>query len=131
MQDEPRPPEILAAVARYLREVVAPETRGHVNFNVRVCANALEMMRRQLELSPAAEAAEHDGLKALLGMDGDLLSLNAELSRRLADGAVDPQAPAVRDHLWRTTLAKLAVDQPNYWGYQAALTDRAVEAEGK
>jgi hypothetical protein len=131
MQDEPRPPEILAAVARYLRDVVAAETKGHVSFNVRVCANALEMMRRQLELSPPAEAGEGERLKALLGMDGDLLALNAELCRRLESGSVDPQAPAVREHLWETTLAKLAVDQPTYWGYQAALADRAAEAEGK
>ncbi|MDB5483730.1 MAG: hypothetical protein JWO83_4783 [Caulobacteraceae bacterium] len=124
MQDEPRPPEILAAVARYLRDVVAPETTGHINFNVRVCANALEMMRRHLELAPAAEAAERDRLKALLGMDGDLLALNTEFCRRLESGAIDPQAPAVREHLWETTLTKLAVDQPAYWGYRAALAER-------
>jgi Domain of unknown function (DUF6285) len=124
MQDEPRPPEILAAVARYLRDVVGPETKGHINFNVRVCANALEMMRRHLEIAPAAEAAERDRLKALLGMGGDLLALNAEFCQRLESGAIDPQAPAVREHLWETTLVKLAVDQPNYWGYRAALAER-------
>jgi hypothetical protein len=87
------------------------------------------MVRRQLELAPAAEAAERHRLAALLGMDGDLLALNAELSRRLENGAIDPEAPAVRDHLWETTLAKLAVDQPHYWGYQAALADRPAPAK--
>jgi hypothetical protein len=129
MQDEPRPPEILAAVARYLRDVVAPETKGHVNFNVRVCANALEMMRRHLEIAPTAEPAERDRLKALLGMDGDLLALNVEFCRRLESGAIDPQTPAVREHLWETTMAKLAVDQPTYWGYRAALAERASNQE--
>ena len=124
MQDEPRPPEVLAAVARFLRDVVAPETTGHVNFNVRVAANALEMMRRQLELAPAAEAAELERLRAILGMDGDLLQLNAEFCRRLETGAIDPGGEPVRAHLWDTTLAKLAVDQPNYWGYRAALAER-------
>jgi hypothetical protein len=129
MQDEPRPPEILAAVARFLREVVAPETKGHVNFNVRVAANALEMMRRQLELAPAADEAERRRLKDLLGLDGDLLALNAELCARLASGTIDADAPALREHLWETTLAKLAVDQPNYWGYLAALAERAPPEE--
>ena len=129
MQDEPRPPEILAAVARYLRDIVAPETQGHINFNVRVCANALEMMRRHLEIAPAAEAAELSRLRALLDMDGDLLALNAEFSRRLESGAIDAQAPAVREHLWETTLTKLAVDQPTYWGYRAALAERAPAQE--
>ncbi len=125
MQDEPRPAEILAAVARFLKEVVAPETTGHINFNVRVAANALEMMRRQLELSPAADSAEQERLRALLGEDGALADLNAELARRLADGELDLATPGLADHLWETTLAKLAVDQPTYWGYRAALAERA------
>jgi len=124
MQDEPRPAEILAAVARFLKEVVAPETTGHINFNVRVAANALEMMRRQLELGPAADAAERERLRALLGEDGALADLNAELARRLAAGELDLDTPGLADHLWETTLAKLAVDQPTYWGYRAALAER-------
>jgi hypothetical protein len=127
MQDEPRPPEILAAVARFLREVVAPETTGHINFNVRVAANALEMMRRQLELAPDAEAAELASLRTMLDADGDLAMLNAELARRLAEGELDLTSPGVEAHLWATTLAKLAVDQPTYWGYRAALAQRTPE----
>jgi hypothetical protein len=122
MQDEPRPEEILAAVARYLREVVAPATTGHVSFNVRVCANALEMSRRNI-LDPTGDA-EHQRLQALLGEDGDIASLNAELCRRIAAGEIGLETPGLTDHLWATTLAKLAVDQPTYWGYRAALKAR-------
>jgi hypothetical protein len=122
MQDEPRPEEILAAVARYLRETVAPATTGHIHFNVRVCANALEMMRRQL-LDPTVEG-ERARLTALLGEDGDMAALNAELCRRIAAGEVTLETPGLAEHLWETTLAKLAVDQPTYWGYRAALKAR-------
>ncbi len=125
MQDQPTPPEIIAAVARFLKETVAAETTGHTSFNARVAANALEMMVRQLTLAPAEEEAEHARLKALLGRDGDLPTLNAELARRLGAGMLDPADAAVADHLWATTLAKLAVDQPSYWGYRAALAARA------
>ncbi len=124
MQDQPTPGEILAAVARFLREVVAPETAGHTSFNARVAAGALEMARRQLDLAPAAEAAEQSRLAALLGVGGDLAQLNAELSRRLAAGELDLATPGLAEHLWETTLAKLAVDQPAYWGYRAALAER-------
>ena len=124
MQDQPTPGEILAAVARFLREVVAPETAGHTSFQARVAANALEMMRRQLDLAPAAEAAEQARLAALLGVGGDLAQLNAELSRRLAAGELDLATPGLAEHLWATTLAKLAVDQPTYSGYRAALAER-------
>lgn len=125
MQDEPKPTEILAAVARFLKDVVAAETTGHTAFNARVAANALEMMGRQLETAPDAEAAELARLQQLLGRDGDLNALNTELCARLKSGELDLQTPGLAEHLWDVTLAKLAVDQPRYWGYQAALADRA------
>ena len=89
-----------------------------------MAANALEMMARELDLAPAAEARELKSLEALLDMTGDLPTLNAELSRRLADGTLDLATPGLADHLWDVTLTKLAVDQPKYWGYQAALAER-------
>jgi hypothetical protein len=82
------------------------------------------MMRRQLELAPAHEAAEQDRLRALLGIDGDLVSLNAELSRRIAAGEADLSTPGLAEHLWAATLAKMAVDQPTYAAYRASLADR-------
>ncbi len=125
MQDQPLPEEIIAAVARFLREAVAPVLEGALSFNARVAANALEMAARQLRDAPAGEIEELASLRALLGSEGDLLTLNAELSARLADGRFDLETPGVAEHLWRVTLAKIAVDQPTYWGYRAALNDRA------
>ena len=125
MQDTPAPPEVLGAVARFLKETVAPATTGHTSFTARVAANALEMMARQITLAPVAEDEERARLTALVGQEGDLETLNAELCRRIADGEIDANLPEVKDHLWRVTLAKLAVDQPNYWGYRAALAERA------
>jgi hypothetical protein len=124
MQDQPTPGEILAAVARFLKEEVAPATAGHVSFQARVAANALEMMRRQLVLGPVEEAAEHARLRNLLGVDGDLAVLNAELSRRIEAGDLDLSSPGLADHLWAVTLAKLAVDQPTYAAYRASLAER-------
>lgn len=124
MQDEPRPAEILAAVAAFLRGPAGHESGPHIAFQLRVCANAVEICRRQLELAPAAEAEELARLKALLGADGDLRSLNRELARRLREGLLDLATPGLAEHLWATTLAKLAIDQPTYSGYRAALAER-------
>lgn len=129
MYDPPFPPEILAAVAAFLKEEVAPATTGRLSFQARVAANAVEMVARQLEQGPAAEAAELKSLSRLLGEDGDLATLNAELSRRIAAGELDLSAPGLADHLWQVTLAKLAVDQPTYASYRAALADRAPPKE--
>ena len=124
MQDQPSPTEVLAAVARFLKETVAAETTGHTSFTARVAANALEMMGRQIEQAPKAETDELGSLETILGASGSLAELNAEFAHRIAAGALDPATPKVAEHLWTTTLAKLAVDQPNYWGYRAALAAR-------
>ena len=128
MQDNPTPSEILDAVARFLKEAVAAEAQGATAFQARVAANALEMARRQLDLAPEAEAAEAGRLRGILGHDGDLAELNAELARRIAEGDLDLTTPGLKDHLWATTLAKLAVDQPTYGGYRAALAERGHDA---
>ena len=125
MQDQPAPAEILAAVAVFLKTVSGPELAPHTAFQLRVAANALELAGRDMTLSPAQDAAELARLTALLGQTGSLLDLNTELARRLDAGEADLTTPGVADHLWATTLAKLAVDQPNYSGYRAALAERS------
>ena len=129
MQDEPGPSEILAAVAAFLRDVVVREGSAHTAFQARVAASALELVRRQIELTPASDAAELDRLRAILGHGGALDALNAEFAARRADGALDLSSPGVADHLWASTTAKLAVDQPNYSGYRAALAERGAHPQ--
>jgi hypothetical protein len=76
---------------------------------------------RQLELVGNSDAAEAARLKQLLGTDGSLIELNTALSEKIASGEVDLQTPGLRDHLWQTTMDKLAVDQPNYASYKREL----------
>ncbi len=127
MQDQPTPSEVIGAVAIFLKTVVAAQTTGATSFQARVAANALEMMRRQLDLAPAEDAAELARLKDLLKTYGSLADLNVELARRIAAGELDLTTPRLTDHLWATTMAKLAVDQPTYAAYRAELASRAGE----
>jgi hypothetical protein len=124
MQDEPRPDEILTRVANFLKGPATRESGAHISFQLRVAANAVEICLRQLTLSPKDEAEELDRLRALLQSVGDLPTLNRELARRIRDGALTLESPGLAEHLWATTLAKLAVDQPTYSGYRAALAER-------
>jgi hypothetical protein len=118
MQDPPTVTELLEATASFLREVAVPQLSGHASFHARVAANALDIVKRELELRPAAERDEHTRLKALLHTDGSLDELNSLLSRRIAAGEVGLQTPGVAEHLWATTLAKVAIDQPTYASYR-------------
>ena len=124
MQDRPTPSEVIGSVAAFLKTTIAAQTAGATSFQARVAANALEMMKRELDLAPAEDAAEHARLNALLGIDGSLFDLNAELSRRIAAGEVDTASPELIAHLWATTMAKLAVDQPTYASYRDELAKR-------
>ena len=118
MQDPPTVPELLDATAAFLREVAVPQLSGHAAFHARVAANALDVVKRELELRPAAERDEHTRLTALLHTDGALQELNALLSRRIATGELTLQTPGLAAHLWATTLAKVAIDQPTYASYR-------------
>ena len=120
MQDRPRAPELIEAVREFIERIL-PELKGHSAFHGRVAANVLDIVRRELELAPATDAAEHARLRALLGADGDLGQLNRLLCQRIASGDIGPDNPDLIEHLRATTLAKLAVDQPRYPGYQRAL----------
>ena len=118
MQDEPTPSELIRAVADFLRNELTPQISGHSAFKLRVAINALDLVTRQLALQGSSDAAELARLSQLLGMDGTLLDLNRALAARIAGGEADLNTPGLAEHLWQTTLDKLAVDQPNYAAYR-------------
>ncbi|SEJ66007.1 hypothetical protein SAMN05428950_102442 [Sphingomonas sp. OV641] len=121
MQEQPTPSEILATVAAFLRDVAMPQLQGHASFTARVAMNAVELVRREIELRPAADHRELARLAALLGQDGSLEALNGELASQIRDGRIDIHSTALLEHLWQTTMDKLAIDQPAYASYQDAL----------
>src|SRR5258708_34959901 len=124
MQDEPTPTELIKAVADFLRNDLAPEISGHNAFKLRVSINALDLVTRQLALEQGSDAAELARLTKLLGVDGSLMELNRVLADRIAKGELDLQTPGLAEHLCQTTMANLAVDQPNYASYKRELGDK-------
>ena len=121
MQDEPTPEELIKAVADFLRSDITPGVSGHNAFKLRVSINALDLVSRQLTLEQDSDAAEVSRLSQLLGMQGSLSELNRTLADRIAKGELDLQTPGLAEHLWQTTMDKLAVDQPNYASYKREL----------
>ena len=121
MQDEPTPQELIKAVADFLRNEITPVIKGHNAFKLRVAINGLDLVTRQLALESDGDAAEAARLTQLLAMQGSLLDLNRALSDKIAKGEVDLLTPGLSEHLWQTTMDKLAVDQPNYAAYKREL----------
>jgi len=121
MQDEPTPIELTKAVADFLRSDITPLISGHQAFKLRVAINILDLVMRQLTREEGSDASEVERLRALLGVDGSVTELNRALAERIARGEVDLATPGLVEHLWQTTMDKLAVDQPNYASYKREL----------
>jgi hypothetical protein len=125
VQDLPHPETLVAAVAAFLRAEIAPQIKGAANFQLRVAINALALVARQLVLAPGSEAAELKSLENLLSRTGTLGELNAALCGAIAEGSAKLESRELQRHLWSTTMAKLAVDQPSYATYQRVLAQDA------
>ena len=125
MREKPGAAELIDAVSEFITREVAPTLTGRLAFHARVAANVLGIVKRELEQGAAADAADAARLAALLGAEGDAAALNEELCRRIEAGEIAADDPALIEHLWATTLATLAVDQPGYATYR-----RVVAAEG-
>src|SRR5512138_3912645 len=111
MQDRPTPDELLDAVATFLHEQALAS--APLAFHARVAIRAIDIVRRELQLGPAAAAREHALLAHLLKADapGDLAQLNRMLCERIAAGEIGLDTPGLADALWQISLDKLASDQ--------------------
>ncbi|MFZ0847748.1 MAG: DUF6285 domain-containing protein [Hyphomicrobiaceae bacterium] len=125
MQDRPHPAILVAATADFIRREILPLTEGGRYFQLRVALNALDLVTRQLNLADDSDTGEVQRLEILLGRQGSIEDLNRALCDLIASGEITLATPGLKDHLWATTIAKLAVDQPNYASYRRTLEDEA------
>ena len=119
--DMPRASELLTSVRDFLRDDVMSATPGRGSFLARVASNSLDIVLRELELGPAHRARERGGLERILGRSDDLETLRWALVRALRDGSMSLECAGLSDHLRRTVVTQVAIDQPQYSGYRAAL----------
>ncbi len=129
MREQPSAAELIDAVAEFLTRDVAPTLTGRLAFHARVAANVLAIVRRELALGPDADRADAARLTALLGQKGEPAALTEELCRRIAAGEIAADDPALIEHLWATTLATLAIDQPGYATYRRIVADQQNAAD--
>jgi hypothetical protein len=118
----PAAAELVEAVAEFLEKELLPSLEGNRQFNTRVSINALRIVQRQLA-RPAAESVLA-GLKDLLGSAADSDDLDAlltKLAEHIRSGNIDENDPALLAVLRLHTLERLAVDNPKYSSYGAAL----------
>lgn len=122
MQDRPDINELLAGVARFLKEQAAPALENPLRFHALVAANLLAICQRELAGEPAALKRELAGLRALLGREAgeaqdpakETTALNRELGELIRQGAADRGEfrQRVLAHLAATLDDALAIANP-------------------
>lgn len=117
----PRTDELLSSVRDFLRNDVMPQTSGRTQFMARVAGNSLDIVLRELAFGPTLAAAEQARLRTLLGHDGAREDLRWELVQRLRDGSMALATGGLAEHLRATVFGQVAIDQPQYSGYNHAV----------
>ncbi len=122
--DRPTKNELLEAVKEFMQDKLLPELEGHLNFNTRVAINVLKTLERELELGESITIQSKERLLGLLNETDTSLGaqeLNKILSKKIRNRELDYQDKGLNEHLWKTTMDKLSVDNPRYVSYQQEL----------
>ncbi len=116
--NRPTSEDLIEAVCEFLEKRLIPKLDSYTAFHTRVAVNALGIVGREIKLSPGLDAGEHERLLRLLRQDGNRNELNALLCRRIRDGLIDYTDPALIEHMKRTTVGHLSIDNPDYSTYR-------------
>lgn len=125
MHNQPSVSELVQAVKNFVDHSAMPELTGRAAFHARVASNVLATILRDLDSREENDAEEYARLQKLIAdSDGKTRAeLNAELRGKIRSGELTVQSAELMDHLKKTAIAQLKVDQPKYSGLATALED--------
>jgi Domain of unknown function (DUF6285) len=119
--NSPNAAQLLTAVQEFLKDELLPELTSAQRYPLQVALNGIAIVTRELELGPTLDTAERERLRPLVGDAPALTQLNRLLCERIRARELTYRDGALVDHLLRTTLGKLSIDNPNYATYQQEL----------
>lgn len=110
--------QIIEAVRSFLEQDILTTAKGRQAFDTKVAINALMTVERELSDGPELDSNERKRLVKILGHEGDLSALNEQLSQAISDGSIDMGSNELIDHLYKTAMGKMQVDNPRYSTYK-------------
>lgn len=119
MNNPPSKEELIISIINYIENDVISELKGQKRFHAHVAKNSLNIILRQLSLEEENNSKERKRLAEILKIDGDLKELNRILCEKINNDEINIKDNDLIDHLYKTTMEKLSIDQPNYSGYLA------------
>jgi hypothetical protein len=117
MNNPPSKEELITSVIEFIENDIIDELVGQKRFHAHVAKNSLQIILRQLKLEEKNNRFEKNRLKEILKMDKDLNELNKILCQKIDYEEIDINNNDLIDHLFKTTMEKLSIDQPNYSAY--------------
>jgi len=117
MNNPPSKEELITSVIEFIENDIIDELVGQKRFHAHVAKNSLQIILRQLKLEEKNNRFEKNRLKEILKIDKDLNELNKILCQKIDDEEIDISNNDLIDHLFKTTMEKLSIDQPNYSAY--------------
>ena len=117
MNNPPSKEELITSVIEFIENDIIDELVGQKRFHAHVAKNSLQIILRQLKLEEKNNRFEKNRLKEILKMDKDLNELNKILCQKIDYKEIDINNNDLIDHLFKTTMEKLSIDQPNYSAY--------------
>ena len=125
MHDQPTVNELVQAVKNFVDDSAMPELTGRAAFHARVASNVLATILRDLEARTVNDGEEKRRLLALLQADEmtPLPALNQQLRDLIRSGELTIESGGLMDHLKKTAISQLKVDQPKYSGLSEALRE--------
>lgn len=106
--DQPDAGALLEAVREFLTSEVEPQTDGRLRYHLKVAANVLAIVERELRLGAIQATAHADRLRRL-GFQSD-----HDLAQAIRSGALDDRLAGLEPELEAMVADKLAVARPGY-----------------
>lgn len=117
MNNPPSKEELITSIIEFIENDIIDELIGQKRFHAHVAKNSLQIVLRQLKVEEKNYQSEKSRLKEILKIDKDLNEMNKILCQKIDNEEIDINNNDLIDHLFKTTMEKLSIDQPNYSAY--------------
>jgi hypothetical protein len=114
MINPPSKEDLIVSIIEFLENDVIQELKGQKRFHAHVAKNSLNIVLRQLKLEEVSSKKEKDRLSKILKTDKTIKEMNKILCSKIDNNNIDIDNNELIDHLFKTTMEKLEIDQPNY-----------------
>ena len=119
MNNPPSKEELITSIIKFLEDDVIHELKGQKRFHAHVAKNSLSVVLRELQLEGSNNKSEKERLEKILKTNDSIKKMNKLLCQSIDNEQIDISDNHLIDHLFKTTMEKLSIDQPSYSSFLA------------